>query len=103
MVLHNAAQEPLMVGVSWWNQTQAKRYLDERPLGTRLQEDKQELFRELQAVYRGSSERMASLLNQPGPFWGRHYMLWADHEPLTLIYEIFSPLLERYLGPSELA
>ncbi len=103
VVLHNAAQEPLMVGISWWNQSQAKHYLDERPLGTRLREDQQELFRELQAVYLGTSERIANLLGQPGPFWGRHYMLWANQKPLTLIYEVFSPRLEHYLGAAQLS
>ena len=35
----------------------------------------------------------------PGPFWGRQYLFWHEGRPLTLIHEIFSPALQRYLGP----
>ena len=38
---------------------------------------------------------------QPGPFWGRQYIFWHDGRPLTLIYEVFSPVLQQLLGPSE--
>ncbi len=34
-----------------------------------------------------------------GAFWLRHYLFWHDHKPLTLIYEVFSPYLRKYLGP----
>ena len=34
-----------------------------------------------------------------GPFWGREYIFWHSGQPLTLIHEIFSPALEKYLGP----
>lgn len=37
---------------------------------------------------------------EPGPFWGRHYIFWHDSKPLTLIYEVFSPSLQRFLGPA---
>ena len=37
---------------------------------------------------------------EQGPFWGRQYIFWHDSKPLTLIYEVFSPRLQRLLGPS---
>ena len=36
----------------------------------------------------------------PGPFWARSYLFWHDGQPLTLIYEAFSPRLHAFLGPS---
>lgn len=39
----------------------------------------------------------------PGPFWGRQYLFWRDGRPLTLIYEVFSPALEEFLGPARQA
>ena len=39
--------------------------------------------------------------NESGPFWGRHYLFWHHGQPLTLIYEVFSPYLRNYLGPME--
>ena len=36
---------------------------------------------------------------QEGPFWGRQYLFWHGQRPLTLIHEVFSPSLQRFLGP----
>ena len=33
-----------------------------------------------------------------GPFWARHYIFWSGAQPLCVIYEVFSPELERFLG-----
>ncbi|MHC5832457.1 MAG: chorismate pyruvate-lyase family protein, partial [Nostoc sp.] len=38
-----------------------------------------------------------------GPFWGRHYLFWHHGQPLTLIYEVFSPYLTKYLGSMQLS
>ena len=37
---------------------------------------------------------------EAGPFWGRQYFFWHNDKPLTLIYEVFSPALQRLLGPA---
>lgn len=34
----------------------------------------------------------------PGPYWGRQYLFWHGGRPLTLIHEVFSPHLAKYLG-----
>ena len=30
--------------------------------------------------------------------WGRTYVFWRNGEPLTLVYEVFSPMLSEFLG-----
>lgn len=47
----------------------------------------------------GDRARPRRKLEEPGPFWGRQYLFWSGQRPLTLIYEVFSPKLQRYLGP----
>ena len=43
---------------------------------------------------------MCRKFGEEGPFWGRQYFFWHDNKPLTLIYEVFSPALQRLLGPA---
>jgi len=45
---------------------------------------------------------LESAFEQSGFFWGRHYLFWHHGKPLTLIYEVFSPYLTKYLGPMQL-
>jgi hypothetical protein len=35
-----------------------------------------------------------------GPYWSRHYRFFRNGRPLTVIREVFSPQLERWLGPA---
>ena len=35
-----------------------------------------------------------------GPFWSRHYRFFRQGRELTVIREVFSPALERWLGAS---
>lgn len=52
------------------------------------------------AVYRGSSPHIAEGFGcGDRELWGRHYLFWHKGKPLCLIYEVFSPALEQYLGP----
>ena len=37
----------------------------------------------------------------PGPYWSRHYRFFRQGRELTVIREVFSPLLEEWLGPAE--
>ncbi|NET38640.1 MAG: DUF98 domain-containing protein, partial [Cyanothece sp. SIO1E1] len=50
-------------------------------------------------VHYGHSLGLETAFGQAGPFWGRYYLFWHNGQPLTLIYEVFSPYLTRYLGP----
>jgi hypothetical protein len=36
----------------------------------------------------------------PGPYWSRHYRFFRQGKALTVIREVFSPALERWLGPA---
>jgi len=42
------------------------------------------------------------LFGRSGPFWARHYLFYHNGRPLTLIYEVFSPNLDEWLGDSAL-
>ena len=61
-----------------------------------------ELYRDMLDIYCGDSVALESAFEQSGPFWGRHYLFWHHGKPLTLIYEVFSPYLQRYLGAMKL-
>ncbi|NJK62606.1 MAG: DUF98 domain-containing protein [Synechococcaceae cyanobacterium SM2_3_1] len=93
---------PLLYATSWWNREQLQALIPEqgRPIGENLARARREIFRQVCGVYLGYSSPLEELLQQPGPFWGRHYLLWQGQQPITLIYEVFSPLLYHYLGPS---
>lgn len=52
-----------------------------------------------QRCSRAVSLSCCSQFGQEGPFWGRSYVFWHDGRPLTIIYEVFSPRLQDYLGP----
>jgi chorismate lyase len=57
------------------------------------------LLHQIQSVYYGHNAYLEELLGMEGPLWGRQYFFWHQGRPLTLIYEVFSPHLAKYLGP----
>jgi chorismate lyase len=61
-----------------------------------------ELYRDVQGIYCGDFVALESAFEQSGLFWGRRYLFWHHGKPLTLIYEVFSPYLTKYLGPMQL-
>jgi chorismate lyase len=61
-----------------------------------------ELYGDVQGIYCGDSVALESAFEQSGPFSGRHYLFWHHGKPLTLIYEVFSPYLTKYLRPMQL-
>ena len=36
--------------------------------------------------------------DREGPFWGRYYIFWHGGKPLTVIQEVFSPGMDRWIG-----
>jgi chorismate--pyruvate lyase len=90
-----ASQQPLLYATSWWNAEHLARYLPhpDLPIGQNLIQEKLETFREVRRLYYGEAEPIARLLNCPGPFWARHYLLLHRGQPLTVIYEVFSSRL----------
>ena len=67
----------------------------ERAVWMHLSERRTELFREVKRMYHGHSPVLEDAWALSGPFWGRHYVFWAGEVPLCVIYEVFSPALER--------
>jgi len=101
--LHSASGHYLAYAVSWWDASQVDEYLQNRtlPIWDNLASLHSELYRDIQGLYYGHSPALAQAFGEAGPFWGRHYLFWHNGEPLTLIYEVFSPYLQRYLGPMQ--
>lgn len=99
--LRTASGQRLAYAISWWEASHVDDYLKNRslPIWASLAQLRTELYRDIQGIYYGTSEPLAQAFNERGPFWGRHYLFWHHGKPLTLIYEVFSPYLMRYLGP----
>ncbi|MDB9495292.1 chorismate lyase [Spirulina major CS-329] len=98
--LRTASGQRLAYAVSWWDASQVDDYLQNRalPIWDNLSQLHSELYRDIQGIYYGDSAALAAEFQETGPFWGRHYLFWHSGQPLTLIYEVFSPYLQRYLG-----
>ncbi len=100
--LRTASGQRLAYATSWWEASHVDEYLQNRslPIWLSLARLRTELYRDVQGIHYGHSQSLEKAFSQSGPFWGRHYLFWHHGQPLTLIYEVFSPYLERYLGPS---
>ncbi|MGB5771229.1 MAG: chorismate lyase [Crocosphaera sp.] len=99
--LRTASGQRLAYAASWWDANHVDEYLQNRslPIWESLSRLHTELYRDIQGIYSGHSPALEKAFQEKGPFWGRHYLFWHDHKPLTLIYEVFSPYLRKYLGP----
>ena len=101
--LRTASGQRLAYATSWWEARNVDEYLENKslPIWASLAKLRTELYRDVQGIYYGESPALAQAFGATGPFWGRHYLFWHRGEPLTLIYEVFSPYLQRYLGKIE--
>ncbi|HAC63462.1 MAG TPA: DUF98 domain-containing protein [Cyanothece sp. UBA12306] len=99
--LRTASGQRLAYATSWWDANHVDEYLQNRslPIWDSLSRLHTELYRDIQGIYFGNSAALEDAFQEKGPFWGRHYLFWHDRKPLTLIYEVFSPYLRKYLGP----
>jgi chorismate--pyruvate lyase len=86
---------------SWWNQSQADAYLQQRelPIWRSLTAKRAELFREVDGLAQVDAPWLEEHFGQAGPFWSRHYRFFRGGKELTVIREVFSPELEHWLGP----
>jgi len=102
--LRTASGQRLGYATSWWEASHVDEYLQNRslPIWASLAQIRTELYRDVQGIYYGDSDALQSGFNEFGPFWGRHYLFWHHGQPLTLIYEVFSPYLTKYLGLMQL-
>lgn len=85
----------LVYAASWWRAETIDTYLRDKsmPIWVSLSQGKVQVFRDLRRVYKGHSQELEAVFQEAGPFWGRHYIFWHDGQPLTVIYEVFSPRL----------
>lgn len=99
--LRTASGQRLAYAASWWDANHVDEYLQNRslPIWESLTRLHTELYRDVQGIYYGDSLELETAFREKGPFWGRHYLFWHNRKPLTLIYEVFSPYLSKYLGP----
>jgi chorismate lyase len=98
--VRTASGQRLYYAASWWEASHVDEYLQNKslPIWASLARLRTELYRDVQGIYYGNSEALESGFQEQGPFWGRHYLFWHHGQPLTLIYEVFSPFLTKYLG-----
>lgn len=102
--VRTASGQRLLYATSWWEASHVDEYLKNRaiPIWASLTQLRTELYRDVQGIYCGNNEALEAGFQQKGPFWGRHYLFWHNGQPLTLIYEVFSPYLTKYLGAMQL-
>ena len=100
--LRTASGQRLAYAASWWEASHVDEYLQNRslPVWANLAKLRTELYRDIQGIEYGYSAPLEQAFGQAGPFWGRYYLFWHHGRPITLIYEVFSPYLEKYLGPT---
>ncbi|BAQ61239.1 DUF98 family [Geminocystis sp. NIES-3708] len=98
--LKTASGKRLAYATSWWEANHIDDYLQNRslPIWESLAKLHTELYRDIQGIYYGKSEALEEGFEEKRTFWGRHYLFWHRGKPLTLIYEVFSPYLSKYLG-----
>jgi chorismate lyase len=98
--LRTASGQRLAYATSWWEAAHVDEYLQNRslPIWASLARLRTELYRDVQGIYYGNSPALEAAFGESGPFWGRHYLFWHHQQPFTLIYEVFSPYLTKYLG-----
>jgi chorismate lyase len=101
--LRKASGQRLAYAASWWDAKHVDEYLQNRniPIWASLARLRSELYRDIQGIYYGHSAALEEGFGEKGPFWGRHYLFWHHGQPLTLIYEVFSPYLKKYLGETQ--
>ena len=71
------------------------------PIWRNLAAARTEAYRDLRTVYLGDNAALSAAFGAAGPFWGRHYVLYAGGRPLTVVYEVFAPELATWLGPGD--
>jgi chorismate lyase len=98
--LRTASGQRLAYATSWWEARHVDEYLENKslPIWASLAKLRTELYRDVQGIYCGESPALAQAFETTETLWGRHYLFWHHGQPLTLIYEVFSPYLQRYLG-----
>lgn len=97
------ATVPAVYAASWWSAATFAEFMSDAssPMWSNLRSQNVELYREVRRVYQGDNEALERVFQTKGPFWGRHYIFWHGGKPMTVVYEVFNPRLERALGPAK--
>ena len=95
-------EETLAWAESWWNLNEAEEHLKNKhqPIWRNLTMGRSELFREVDGLSLVKSKLLEKNFQREGPFWSRHYRFFRESKELTVIREVFSPKLEKWLGPA---
>ena len=85
---------------SWWTLDEVHQLLPDhrQPIWRNLTAGRAELFREVDGLAQVNSPWLQDRFGHAGPFWSRHYRFFRQGKALTVIREVFSPALERWLG-----
>jgi chorismate-pyruvate lyase len=99
----HCGEQTLAWAESWWNQAEADQHLRERnlPIWRSLTANRAELYREVDGLALVEAPLLEGGFGQPGPYWSRHYRFFRGGRELTVVREVFSPALERWLGPAQ--
>ncbi|NMG08663.1 chorismate lyase [Brasilonema sp. UFV-L1] len=98
--LCTASGQRLAYATSWWESNHVNEHLQNRniPIWDSLTGKRMELYREILEIHYGKSAYLESAFGQKRNLWGRYYLFWHQGKPLTLIYEVFSNYLTKYIG-----
>ncbi|MBD1846345.1 chorismate lyase [Cyanobacteria bacterium FACHB-63] len=101
--LKTASGQRLGYAASWWELSHVDEYLQNKsqPVWANLSRSRLELYREIKGLHYGRSPALEAAFGYSTPLWGRHYLFWHHGKPFTMIYEVFSPYLEKYLGKAQ--
>lgn len=98
--LRNARGERLGYAATWLSESDVGVVFPNQraPIGENIMEKRIELFRDMKSVFCGTSPALERAFGHAGPFWGRSYLFWRGGRPVTFIYEVFSPALDKCMG-----
>ena len=90
---------PLVYACSWWNANALDKFMKKREetMWSNLRKQNVELYREVRRVYLGKNARLAKAFgckDLDEEIWARHYIFWSGGEPVTVVFEAFSPRIE---------
>ena len=90
---------PLVYACSWWNANAVEKFMKKREetMWSNLRKENVELYREVRRVYLGKNRRLAKAFgceDLDEEIWARHYIFWSGGEPVTVVFEAFSPKIE---------
>ena len=88
----------LFYAASWWSEETASQYLHhpDRPIWENLAAIESQLERRIENLTLGNCQSLEAEFGQKGPFWGRLYGFWHRGKLITVVSEVFSPLLWNY-------